>query len=94
MEQQIADFRVSYDAGALAPADLGVNRWLHFRPGSGAVAAGVVEPNAMVLATADAAGAPSTRTVLLKGADARGFTFYTNLASRKSRELRANPKRR
>ena len=92
MEQQIADFRVSYDAGALATADLGGEPLAAFSAWfGGAVAAGVVEPNAMVLATADAAGAPSTRTVLLKGADARGFTFYTNLASRKSRELRANP---
>jgi pyridoxamine 5'-phosphate oxidase len=45
----------------------------------------------MVVATASAAGQPSARTVLLKDADARGFVFYTNLGSRKSRELSENP---
>lgn len=56
-----------------------------------AVAAGLPEPNAMVLATADAAGRPSARTVLLKGYDARGFVFFTNYESRKAAELAANP---
>lgn len=50
------------------------------------------EPNAMILATADAAGQPSARAVLLKGLDARGFIFYTNYESRKAQELAANPK--
>ena len=49
------------------------------------------EPNAMILATADAAGKPSARTVLLKGFDARGFVFYTNYESRKGKELAQNP---
>jgi pyridoxamine 5'-phosphate oxidase len=49
------------------------------------------DPNAMALATADANGRPSVRMVLLKGWDARGFVFYTNLESRKGRELAANP---
>lgn len=47
-------------------------------------------PNAAALATADAAGVPNVRMVLLKGVDARGFVFYTNLESRKGRELAAN----
>jgi pyridoxamine 5'-phosphate oxidase len=47
--------------------------------------------NAMVLATADKDGKPSTRTVLLKGVDERGFIFYTNYDSRKGRELTENP---
>lgn len=55
-------------------------------------AAGVREPEAMALATADAAGRPSARMVLLRGADARGFVFFTNRASRKGRELEANPR--
>ena len=46
--------------------------------------------NAMTLATVDAAGCPSARTVLLKGADARGFIFFTNYDSRKGRELAGN----
>ena len=54
-----------------------------------AVAAGVREPNAMVLATVGAGGAPSARTVLLKQADARGFVFYTNYGSRKAAEIGA-----
>jgi pyridoxamine 5'-phosphate oxidase len=49
------------------------------------------DSNAMALATADAAGRPSARMVLLKGHDARGFVFYTNLESRKATDLVANP---
>ena len=50
------------------------------------------DPNAMTLATVDAAGLPDARTVLLKGVDGAGFVFYTNLDSAKGRELAANPK--
>lgn len=49
------------------------------------------DPNAMTLATADAAGRPSSRVVLLKEWDARGFVFYTNRKSRKGEHLTANP---
>ncbi len=49
------------------------------------------DPNAMALATADAEGRPSVRMVLLKGVDEAGFVFFTNLESRKGRELAANP---
>ena len=56
-----------------------------------AVAANIAaEPNQMALATADAAGVPSLRMVLLKGYDERGFMFYTNYDSRKGREMAAN----
>jgi pyridoxamine 5'-phosphate oxidase len=55
-------------------------------------AAGIQNAEAMALATADADGAPSARFVLLKGADEAGFVFYTNLESRKSLELLANPR--
>lgn len=51
----------------------------------------VVEPGAMVVATAGDDGLPDARTVLLKGLDARGLTFYTNLESVKARQLRAVP---
>lgn len=50
------------------------------------------DPNAMTLATVDAAGQPSARMVLLKGHDERGFVFYTNLESRKADDLRAAPR--
>ena len=49
------------------------------------------DPNAVCLATATPEGRPSARMVLLKGVDARGFVFYTNLESRKGGELAANP---
>ena len=49
------------------------------------------EPEAMTLATAAPDGQPSARVLLLKGVDHAGFVFYTNLDSRKSRELKANP---
>jgi pyridoxamine 5'-phosphate oxidase len=57
-----------------------------------ALAAGVPFPETMTLATASADGRPSARIVLLKGADERGFAFYTNRDSRKGRELAANPR--
>ncbi|MFJ8568608.1 pyridoxamine 5'-phosphate oxidase [Streptomyces sp. NPDC093514] len=49
------------------------------------------EPNAMVVSTATPDGRPSSRTVLLKQFDGRGFVFFTNYASRKGRELAENP---
>jgi pyridoxamine 5'-phosphate oxidase len=62
-------------------------KWFHE-----AMNAEIAEPNAMVLATVAPDGQPSTRTVLLKGADERGFSFFTNYESRKARELAANPR--
>ena len=53
---------------------------------------GLYLPNGASLATVGPGGAPSSRVVLLKGADEKGFVFYTNLESRKARELRENPK--
>ena len=90
--RRLADLRVTYDLGTLAPEDLpacpldAFHGWFVETE-----AAGLPEPNAMVVSTATAAGAPSSRTVLLKDADTRGFVFYTNLESRKSRELTENP---
>ena len=57
-----------------------------------AAAAALAEVNAMVLATVGADGRPSTRMVLCKAADDRGFTFFTNYRSRKARELAAQPR--
>jgi pyridoxamine 5'-phosphate oxidase len=56
-----------------------------------AVKAQCPEPNSMTLATADQAGNPSARIVLLKGADQSGFTFFTNYESQKGRELAIRP---
>ena len=57
-----------------------------------ATAAGVRTPDRMALATATPDGAPSVRMVLLKGHDERGFSFFTNVESRKAAELSANPR--
>jgi pyridoxamine 5'-phosphate oxidase len=73
------------DAAGSDPVAL-FGRWL-----DDAVAAGIHEPNAMALATADASGHPSVRIVLLKGFDPAGAVFYTNYDSRKGRELVDNP---
>jgi pyridoxamine 5'-phosphate oxidase len=54
--------------------------------------AGAEAPEAMTLATADAAGRPSARMVLLKSADENGFTFFTGCESRKGRDLAENPR--
>lgn len=51
----------------------------------------VIEPNAMILATATAQGIPSARTVLLKHYNENGFVFYTNYESRKAKDLHENP---
>lgn len=56
-----------------------------------AATGGLHEPNAMVVSTADEAGRPSSRMVLLKGYDERGFVFFTNYGSRKGMEIARNP---
>jgi pyridoxamine 5'-phosphate oxidase len=72
----------------LAPTWLGqFERWLEEIVESRRL----IEPNAMVLATADADCRPSARTVLLKGVDEGGFVLYTNLESRKGLDALANP---
>ncbi len=63
------------------------NAWL-----AEATAQRLIEPNAMTLATVDAAGQPWTRTVLLKICDERGFTFFTNYDGAKGRHLAAHPR--
>lgn len=92
MSPDVAAMRHSYEEAGLLETDAAATwleqfrRWL-----KDAVDAGLPEPNAMVVATADTSGAPSARFVLLKGLDERGLAFYTNLESRKGRELAANP---
>lgn len=87
-----ADLRKEYMLQGLSERDLDPDplhqfaRWL-----DQAVAASLIEPNAMALATATPDGRPSVRMVLLKGFDPGGFVFYTNYESRKGGELAANP---
>jgi pyridoxamine 5'-phosphate oxidase len=88
----IADLRREYTLRGLNESDVDpdpVVQFCHWF--DQALAAGVTEPNAMVLATAAPDGWPSARVVLLKGVDERGFSFFTNYHSRKGRELAANP---
>lgn len=90
---QIADLRTEYTRAGLRRADLNPDPLAQFKLWfDQAHSAGVVEPNAMTLATVDATGQPSSRIVLLKAVDERGFSFYTNYQSRKSRELAENPR--
>ncbi len=88
----IADLRQNYNLTGLNETDINPNpiqqfaHWFHQ-----AVDADILEPNAMTLATATPDGQPSARIVLLKGFSDRGFTFYTNYASDKGKQLEDNP---
>ncbi len=89
----LAALRREYARAGLTEAELAPDPTTQFRRWlAEAIAADLVEPNAMLLATAGADGAPSARTVLLKDVGEAGFTFFTNLGSRKGRELAANPR--
>lgn len=89
----LSSIRTDYEWGALDEADLpaspldAVSAWVEE-----AVARGVAEPGAMVVATATPEGAPSSRTVLLRGISPDGLVFFSNRRSRKGRELAANPR--
>jgi pyridoxamine 5'-phosphate oxidase len=85
--------RHDYETMGIDAADLPADPLDQFRAWyDDAVAAGLPEPNAMLLATSSPDGAPSCRYVLLRGLDADGFAFFTHTASRKGRELTANPR--
>jgi pyridoxamine 5'-phosphate oxidase len=91
-EVELARLRREYEAVGLAEADLPgdplalFHEWL-----DSAAAAKLAEVNAMVLTTVGTSGAPSSRMVLCKAVDARGFVFYTNHDSRKAREIARHP---
>jgi pyridoxamine 5'-phosphate oxidase len=93
LSPRLSAMRRTYEGQPLDEADLAPGwlaqfvRWL-----DEAVAGGEAEPNAMMLATATPDGRPSARTVLLKALDERGFVFFTNLRSRKGREIAQNPR--
>jgi pyridoxamine 5'-phosphate oxidase len=87
----IADLRIEYKRGELDEQHAHTDPITQFSLWwEEASAAQVREANAMTLATADAQGKPSARTVLLKGFDQSGFVFFTNYESRKGTELTAN----
>ena len=78
--------------GSLNEGDVSPDPLAQFRAWLDAeVREGLRLPAAMIVATATRDGRPSVRTVLLNGADGRGFVFYTNYESRKARELAENP---
>jgi pyridoxamine 5'-phosphate oxidase len=88
----LEEMRRAYGLGELLEEQVDADPVVQFtRWMENAVAAGIAEPNAMVLATVSGDGRPSARTVLLKGFNERGFVFYTNQQSRKADELAANP---
>ena len=90
--KSLQDLREDYRKGRLEAAEVGTDPILFFeRWFREAQQAGVEEPNAMTLATADADGRPHSRVVLLKGLEEGGFTFYTNYTSHKGAQLEAQP---
>lgn len=90
---QIAQIRREYVQPELSPRDLDPDPLVQFgRWFEVALAADVLEPTAMTLATVSPDGQPSARIVLLKGFGPDGFVFYTNYDSRKGEELAHNPK--
>ena len=88
----IFEFRNEYLKGGLERSQLDENPFAQFGEWfNHAVECKVKEPNAMAVSTVSAEGAPSSRVVLLKSWDERGFVFFTNYKSQKARELEANP---
>jgi len=88
----IAQLRKNYTFGQLSETEVSHNPLDLFQLWfDQAVKAECPEPNSMTLATADQAGNPSARIVLLKGADQNGFTFFTNYESQKGRDLAIRP---
>jgi pyridoxamine 5'-phosphate oxidase len=88
----LAAMRRTYLGSRLRESDVPADPFELFRTWlAAAVTARLAEPNAMVLATANDSGRPSSRHVLLKELDETGFVFYTNLGSRKATEIAANP---
>ncbi len=87
----IAGRRSEYESAGLDVGDVDpdpVVQWQRWY--AEAVAAAVTEPNAMAVSTLGEDGVPDVRYVLVRGADERGFAFYTNLASAKARQLQAH----
>ena len=91
MPFDLASLRREYSSAGLVETDLAPTWHEQFRRWFGE-AAGVREPNAMVLGTVGPDGAPHARTVLLKGFDDAGFVFFTNYTSRKGRDLLVEPR--
>ncbi|WP_131537846.1 pyridoxamine 5'-phosphate oxidase [Pedobacter nototheniae] len=88
----LQNLRQDYKSATLDESDVDNNPITQFKSWfDHAVSAKIYEPNVMTLATADKAGKPDARIVLLKGVDEDGFRFYTNYLSQKGKELKRNP---
>jgi pyridoxamine 5'-phosphate oxidase len=88
----IADLRRDYKLKSLEVADVDSNPIQQFKVWfDEAIKSDVLEPNAMILATASDTGFPNARVLLLKGVEEQGFIFFTNYESEKGKELAANP---
>jgi pyridoxamine 5'-phosphate oxidase len=93
IRELLLQLRQSYRRGSLSESDLAPDWLSQLQAWIGeAVGAGILEPNAMVLATATPDGRPNARAVLLRGLDERGLAFFTNYDSAKGGELAANPR--
>ena len=89
----ISDLRRQYSKGKLSSSDLTDSPFALFEQWlAEAIKAEIPDPTAMTVATVDADGQPSQRIVLLKEVSESGFVFFTNLGSRKAKELADNPK--
>ncbi len=89
----LSEFRKEYAAHGIRRHELLDDPLAQFKAWfDQAKTAGVIEPNAMVLSTLGLDSFPSSRTVLLKAADERGFSFFTNYDSKKGQEITANPR--
>ena len=89
---ELKNLRLNYERDQLLESNISSNPFIQFKFWFDLVLnANVIEPNAMTIATSTKAGIPSARVVLLKGFDETGFTFFTNYASRKGKELSENP---
>lgn len=89
---RLRDRRVQYETAGLDVGDVDSDPMVQWhRWHDEAFDGGVAEPNAMTISTVDADGMPDARIVLVRGADAAGFTFFTNYGSAKSAQLTARP---
>ncbi len=93
MKINVEELRSEYKGEYLDVTNVNASPFLQFEKWfNQSVDSEIEDPNAMIASTVDNFGMPSTRTVLLKAFDSKGFVFYTNYESRKSKELEYNPK--
>jgi len=92
-QEEAARLRAEYESEGLVAAEMSDDPFSEFHVWlSGVIAVGFPEPNSFVLATVGEGGKPSARAVLMKEFSSDGIVFYTNMDSRKSRDMKANPR--